>query len=110
MKWTVEYYDQRVREAVSKWPLGVKAKCFKIIDLLEKFGPIDIGMPYVKAFGKGLFEIRAQGNEGIGRAFFCIRKGKIIIVLHGFIKKTQQTPSREIGLARKRLKEVQDDE
>jgi phage-related protein len=34
--------------------------------------------------------------------------GKRVVVLHAFIKKTQQTPERELKLARKRLKELQD--
>ena len=38
----------------------------------------------------------------------CFMVGKRIVVLHAFIKKTQQTPDRELKLARKRLKELQD--
>ena len=56
--------------------------------------------------GKGLFEIRARGKEGIGRAFFCTAVGNKIVVLHTFIKKTQKTPLKELKIARKRLKEV----
>ncbi len=64
-------------------------------------------MPYTRPFGDGLFEIRAKGVEGIGRAFFCAMVGRRIVILSGFIKKSQQTPSSELKLARKRLKEVQ---
>ena len=56
--------------------------------------------------GQGLFEIRAKGKEGIGRSFFCMVKGKEVIILHSFIKKSQKTPAKELNLARKRLKEV----
>ena len=41
--------------------------------------------------GDGLFEIRAKGQEGIGRALFCTVVGKRIVILHGFIKKTEKT-------------------
>ena len=56
--------------------------------------------------GDGLFELRCRGQEGIGRAFYCTMVGQHIVILHGFIKKTQATPNRELKLARKRLKEV----
>lgn len=55
----------------------------------------------------GLFELRAKGKDGIGRAFYCFQIDKRIVILHGFIKKTQTTPDDELALARKRLKEVQ---
>ncbi|WP_281282938.1 type II toxin-antitoxin system RelE/ParE family toxin [Geomonas ferrireducens] len=62
------------------------------------------------ALGNGLFEIRAKGEEGIGRAFFCTLVGRKIIILHGFIKKTEKTPKQEIEKARVRQMEVQGNE
>ncbi len=56
--------------------------------------------------GDGLFELRCKGAEGIGRAFYCTMVGREIVILHNFIKKTQETPDRELKTARKRLKEV----
>jgi phage-related protein len=53
-----------------------------------------------------LFEIRARGREGTGRAFFCTVIGERIVILHGFLKKTEQTPLRELEVARTRLREV----
>lgn len=73
---------------------------------MEESGP-NLGLPYTRPFGDGLFEIRARGGEGIGRAFFCTLVSRRIVILHGFIKKTQLTPSRELKVARKRQKEVQ---
>jgi phage-related protein len=106
MKWNVNFYDQRVLKSIQEWPKSISAKFAWIVDLIEKHGPDEIGMPYIKAMKKGLFEIRAQGNEGIGRAFFCIKKGCLVIILSGFIKKTQKTPQKEIDLARKRMEEI----
>jgi len=57
--------------------------------------------------GSGLFELRAKGKEGIGRAFYSFQVGQSIVILHGFIKKTHTTPDDELALARMRLKEVQ---
>ncbi len=53
------------------------------------FGP-NLGMPFTRAMGKGLFEIRAKGKEGIGRAFFCTIVDRRIVILHTFIKKSQK--------------------
>ncbi len=56
--------------------------------------------------GQGLFELRCKGREGIGRVFYCTMVGREVVILHSFIKKTQETPERELDVARKRLKEV----
>jgi len=63
-------------------------------------------MPHSRAMGNGLFEIRAKGKDGIGRAFYCFVKGIRIIILHAFIKKSQATPQKELMIAQKRMKEV----
>ncbi|MFK7864675.1 MAG: type II toxin-antitoxin system RelE/ParE family toxin [Pseudohongiellaceae bacterium] len=44
--------------------------------------------------------------EGIGRSLFCTVKGKEIVILTSFIKKTQKTPQKEIDKARKRMSEL----
>ncbi len=106
MKWTIDFYDEEVRESIHTWPKKIRLKFLWITDLIKKVGPSEIGMPHIEPFGQGLFEIRAKAEEGIGRAFFCIRGGKVVIVLNGFIKKSQKTPPKEIALARKRMKEI----
>ena len=73
--------------------------------MIEEYGP-SLGKPYTDSIGGGLFEIRAKGREGIGRSLFCTIKGREIIILHSFIKKSRKTPKKEIDLARKRMKEV----
>ncbi len=72
---------------------------------MKEYGP-NVRMPHTKAMGDGLFEMRPKGRDGIGRALYCYLKGKKIIILHTFIKKTQSTPHKELQVARKRLKEV----
>ena len=74
--------------------------------VLAAHGP-SLRLPHSRAFGDGLFELRPRGRAGIGRAFYCFRFGRRIVVLHAFIKKTQQAPDRELKLARMRLKELQ---
>jgi len=51
-------------------------------------------------------KLEQKGKEGIGRSLFFTIKGREIIILHSFIKKSQKTPKKEIELARKRMKEV----
>jgi len=66
-----------------------------------------IGMPSCRSMGAGLFEIRSNLSDGkIGRVLFGIADGAMVL-LHGFIKKTQATPKADWDLARKRLKEVE---
>lgn len=72
---------------------------------MEKQGA-DLRLPHSRAMGNGLYELRCKGNEGIGRAFYCTMVGRQIVILHSFIKKTQETPDRELKIARKRLKVV----
>ena len=105
MKWLITFYNHKVEKETLSFPKGILANFLHIAEMIEKFGPA-LGAPYTKPFGEGLFEIRAKGREGIGRSFFCMVKGKEVIILHSFIKKSQKTPKKELNLARKRLKEV----
>ena len=47
--------------------------------------------------------IETRGRYGIGRAFYYFLMGKRVVVLHAFIKKSQQTPAKELNMAPKRL-------
>jgi len=65
-----------------------------------------IGMPLVRPLGNQLWEVRSNLPQGrIARVFFCVEKGHMML-LHGFIKKTEKTPQREIELALKRKKGI----
>lgn len=75
---------------------------------MEEHGP-DLGMPHTRAMGDGLLELRLKAVEGIARVFFCTIVGKKIVILHQFVKKTDKTPVRELGVARRRMKEVKND-
>lgn len=107
MPYVVEYFSERVLADIERWPVGVLAGYARAVELLMEFGP-DLGMPHSRAMGDGLFELRARGREGVGRAMFCYVTGKRVIVLHAFIKKTRATPERDLAIARKRIKEVRD--
>lgn len=64
------------------------------------------GGPHPKAVGEGLFELRLKGVESIARVLFCATVGKRIVMRHGFIKKSDKTPSREREIAERRLEEI----
>lgn len=106
MAFQIEYFHERVLAQIESWPVDVVADYARLVELLIDHGP-DLRLPHSRAFGDGLFELRPKSKSGIGRAFCCFMLGKRIIVLHAFIKKSQQTPDKELKLARKRLKELQ---
>jgi phage-related protein len=62
-----------------------------------------IGMPVCRPLGKGLYEVRTSLRDRIARVLFTI-DGDEMVLLHGFIKKSQATPETDLTLARTRLK------
>jgi len=66
-----------------------------------------VGMPLCRAMGHGLWEARTTlPSNRIARMLFFVDRDRIVL-LHGFIKKTQKTPDEELALARKRKKEFE---
>jgi phage-related protein len=63
-----------------------------------------IGMPVCRPLGKGLYEVRTNLKDRIARVFFTVDGGKMVL-LHGFIKKSQATPDSELAVARSRLQQ-----
>ena len=62
-----------------------------------------VGMPVCRFLGDGLWEVRSNLTAGkIGRIVFCIAEGRMVL-LHGFVKKTQKTPDKDRKLALKRM-------
>jgi phage-related protein len=105
MTYNVEYYNARVLAEIEAWPVDILADYARLVELLMEHGP-NLRMPHSKAMGEGLFELRPKGKEGIGRAFYCYLVRRRVVVVHAFVKKTQQTPERDLTLARKRVAEV----
>ena len=64
--WTIQFFNERVQKDINKWPVGIYADFLRITELMVEHGA-DLKMPISKALGKGLFELRCQGKEGIGR-------------------------------------------
>ena len=107
-KLTVHFYKKlNGKEPVREWLLALDREDCKIIGIDIKtveFG-WPVGMPVCKPLGRGMYEVRSNLKDNIARVIFCIEED-MMILLHGFIKKSQKTPDKEIELAFKRKKEV----
>ncbi len=105
MDYIIEYYSEAVQEEILSLPDSLAARYVILTRRITAVGP-NLGSPHTDAFGDGLFELRLKGQEGIARVFFCALLGRRVMMLHSFVKKTQKTPSRQLEVARKRMKEV----
>jgi phage-related protein len=101
----IVYYNNKVKKEILSFPVGIRMAYARILDIIIDNVP-NIPMPKGRPMGKGLYAIRASGQEGIGRVFYCSAHGKKVVLLHSFVKKTQETPRRELDIAFKRLKEI----
>lgn len=61
-----------------------------------------LGMPLVRKLEKGLWEVRIQLDNRIARILFTAHNG-IMVLLHGFIKKSQKTPANDLKVAKRRM-------
>ncbi|KTD48071.1 hypothetical protein Lqui_2113 [Legionella quinlivanii] len=108
MTWNIEFYNDSVEEAILEMPPKIQARMLRLLELIEEHGA-NLGPPHTESMGDGLFEIRAKAKEGIGRSLYCYMKGRHIIVLLAFVKKSSKTPRSELELARKRKSEVENE-
>ena len=100
------YRSDSGREPVREWLKGLEAEDRKVIgeDIKDVEFSWPIGMPLVGSLGRELREVRSRLPRGrIARVLFCVEQGRMVL-LHGFIKKTQKTPQHDLDLALKRRK------
>lgn len=96
------------KEPVREWLKGLDQADRLIVgqDIATAEFGWPVGMPVSRSLGKGLWEIRSEISNGrITRVIFCVADDKMVL-LHGFIKKTQKTPKADLDLALKRKKEA----
>ncbi len=108
MKYTIDYYSPDVKQEILSLPVTLQARYIRCTQKMIVYGA-NIGEPHSKSLGKGLFELRLKGMEGIARVFYCTLVGQKIVMLHSFVKKTQKIPQKEITIAISRMKEVKND-
>jgi phage-related protein len=104
--YSIIYYSDQVQEDVLALPDTLQARYIGLTARMIEHGP-NLGLPHTDALGGGLFELRLKGAEGIARVMYCLMIERQILVLHVFVKKTQKTPPRELGIARQRMKEFE---
>jgi phage-related protein len=98
------YRSDSGREPVREWLRDLDAEDRRIIgeDIKDVEFSWPISMPLVRALGRELWEVRSRlPRRRIARVIFCVAKD-CMVLLHGFMKKTQKTPKQEIDLALKR--------
>jgi phage-related protein len=94
-----------VRDWLLELPREDRRAIGKDIQKVEFGWPI--GMPYCRALGHGLWEVRSDlSGSRIARIIFSI-VGAEMVILHGFEKKTRKTPTHDIELAFKRKREIE---
>ena len=102
-------FHPKVRDTVRAWPREVRRDLGEAFFALQQ--GVVLGPPRSKPMrtvAVGVEELRIKDADGQYRVFYLAKFAAGILVFHAFIKKTQQTPDRELKLARKRLKELQD--
>jgi phage-related protein len=90
----VKYFAKTLQQAA-------RSKLLRGIDLIEQYGHF-LTMPHMKKIDTDLYELRIRGQQEI-RILFTFQQNNAYL-LHGFIKKSQKIPKREIDTAKKRMR------
>jgi phage-related protein len=107
--WSIEFYALENDESpLADWYTAqstkVQAKFLRTFELLEDLG-IEIGMPHVKPLGDKLYEVRVRVDRNNFRVIYFAYTDRRFILLHGFQKKSQKTPTKELETAQKYMKD-----
>ena len=102
-------YKYHFEEFLLAQPIKVQDKIYKVIEIIETYQRVP--STYLKAIigTKGLYEARIKLGSNIWRVFCFFDKGKLVILLNGFTKKTQKTPKKEISKAIKLMNSYYED-
>lgn len=111
MAWTIEYYSTPSgNEPVIEWLDSMsrkdRATAQNRIDRLAVLG-IRARAPLVKPLGDKLYELRWEVTNRQHRIIYFAWTGQTFVLLHGFVKKTQATPKRDLDLARDRMRDYE---
>jgi phage-related protein len=106
----VFYKTEAGNKPVREWPKNLPRDDRRAID--EDIKTVQygwpLGMPLIRKLGRGLWEVRSNISIGIARVFFTV-KDSFMILLHGFVKKSQNTPQNELDTARRRASNLEKD-
>lgn len=105
----IKFYEDQagripVKEFLDSLDIKMRQKMLRSIQALQDMG-VALRMPLSEALNDGIFELRAKVGTNISRVMYFFVIGNEAVLTHGFIKKTQKTPPREI----ERAKSIRDD-
>jgi phage-related protein len=106
MRWTVEIFSAAVAAEIAALPRDMGARLARLVKVIEESGFGALPRDSVKHLDGKLWELRMTGRDGIPRAIYVTASGQRVVIVRVFVKKTQQTPQRELDIARQRAKEV----
>ena len=98
--------NEPVREWLKSLSRGNKRMIGEDIKTAQFGWPL--GMPLIRKLERGLWEVRSNTDYGIARVLFTV-DGNTMILLHGFVKKSQKTPLTDLNTARRRLADLQEE-
>jgi phage-related protein len=103
---TVETLNAAVDAEINALQADMRAQLTRISFMIQEFGLERMHEPHVKHLQGPLWEMRMRGRDGISRAIYVAARGKRVVIVRAFVKKTQKTPRHEIELALSRAKQV----
>ena len=104
------YKTEAGNEPVREWLKRLQSNDRKIIgeDIKTAQYGWPLGMPLIRKIERGLWEVLSNISTGIARVFFTV-KDNLMILLHGFVKKSHKTPPNELDTAHRRLHNIEKD-
>lgn len=109
VRWKIDYYStssgrEPVQEFIDDLQEKTKTRVYNTFELLAEFGPL-LRMPHAKKVtGTPLWELRILGGASL-RFFYIAKVAQSFLILHGFTKRKQKTPKKEIEVALSRFRE-----
>ena len=103
------YQNANGKKPVREWLLSLDEEDRKIVgkDIKTVEYGWPIGMPVCRKLESKLYEVRSDiSHKRIARVLFTV-VDEYMVLLHGFVKKTQKTPRQDLDLAQKRKKDIQ---
>ena len=97
----IKIFDSSLERFISSLEKNTIAKVLRVIDLLEEFG-YSLEAPHTKKIADDIFELRIRGKQEI-RILYTFQKQSVVL-LHGFVKKTQKIPKKEVDIAKGKMR------
>lgn len=99
----IRFFNKITEDFISSLEPRTIAKVLRTIDLLERFG-CKLGMPHSKRVRDDIFELRIRGDQEVRLLYVFFHGG--IVILHGFVKKSDRIPARELRVAMRRRNQL----